>query len=258
MSDWNPELYLKFERERTQPVKDLVARIEVSSPARIVDLGCGPGNSTLVLRERWPGAAIVGVDNSPAMLERARKSNPGIEWIQADAGGDLSPLGPFDIVLANASLQWLPDHRSLMPRLLRLLNPGGALAIQIPRFEDMPMARIIQEATKLAEYAEFFAGFKSGLHCLGAEGYYDTLCEASRRIDLWETHYYHVLADHPAIMDWTKSTALRPFLDCLPEDRQAGFMAEVLQRVKEEYPARRDGRVLFVFKRFFLIASAAH
>ncbi len=257
MSDWNPGLYLKFERERTQPVRDLVARIEVASPARILDIGCGPGNSTGVLQRRWPGADIIGLDNSPAMIEKARQAFPAIRWVQADAGTDLSHLGKFDIVFANASLQWLPNHRELMPRLLRLLNPGGTLAVQIPRFEEMPIASAIEGVTWLPAFSGFFSGFDSGFSYFENGVYYDALCRHSRALDLWVTHYYHVLANHEAIIEWTQSTAMRPYLDRVPEPLHQEFKDRVLERIRPHYPAQCDGKVLFIFKRFFLVAYAA-
>jgi len=254
MSDWNPELYLQFERERTQPVRDLVSRIELPNPARIIDLGCGPGNSTVVLKNRWPDASIVGLDRSPAMIAEARRACPDVEWVEGDAGADLSHLGLFDLVFANASLQWLPDHRRLLPRLFSLIRIGGALAVQIPKFADMPVAQALQEVARRPEYTSLFAGFDSGVQSLDESLYYDVLCGASRAIDLWVTLYYHVLKNHPAIIEWVKSTGMRPYLDRLPEDQRAAFTAQVLARIRKQYPAQCDDRVLSIFKRLFFVA----
>lgn len=254
MADWNPDLYLKFERERTQPVKDLVARIELQDPARILDLGCGPGNSTAVLKGRWPTASVIGLDKSEAMLEKARTSGLAAEWLKADVGSDLTHLGKFDAVVANASLQWLPNHDELLPRLMQLVERGGALAVQIPKFPDMPIAKTIVAVTRLPQFAALFDGFESGMHYFGDRFYYDVLCPLSRAVELWVTHYYHVLANQPAIIDWIKSTGMRPYLEHLPEAQRDGFMAEVLEHVKPAYPVQSDGRVLFIFKRLFFIA----
>ena len=171
MPDWNPNLYLKFERERTQPVRDLVARIELPNPERILDLGCGPGNSTGVLKHRWPAAAIIGLDSSAAMIQKAKNSGLAVEWLMADAGSDLSRLGKFDVVVANASLQWLPAHEQLLTRLYQSVKTGGALAVQIPKFPDMPIAQSIAEVTRLPQYAALFAGFESGMHYFGDRFY---------------------------------------------------------------------------------------
>ena len=256
MSDWNPEIYLKFEHQRTQPVRDLVARIELENPTRIIDLGCGPGNSTGVLKERWPSASVVGLDKSAAMLEKAKKTRKDIEWVQGDAGADLSYLGAFDIVFANASLQWIPDHGTLVPRLFKMLKPGGVLAVQVPKFAEMPSGQAIVEVTGLAEYAGFFAGFDSGLHTFEDSLYYEVLHREAQRIELWLTYYYHVLENHEAIIEWIKSTGMRPYLDCLPSEKQEAFTRQVLTRIKALYPTQRDGRVLFLFKRFFFVAHS--
>src|ERR1051326_235233 len=122
MPDWNPELYLRFVNERTQPVKDLVAHIDLQGPTRVLDLGCGPGNSTAVLKHRWPDASVLGLDRSAAMIAKAKSSGLDVQWVHADAGASLTHLGPFDLVVANAALQWLPDHGQLLPRLVQLLN----------------------------------------------------------------------------------------------------------------------------------------
>lgn len=254
MADWNPALYLRFERERTQPVRDLVARLEVREPSRILDIGCGPSNSTAVLKERWPKAAVTGLDNSRAMIEKARRSRSDIEWLEADAASDLSHMGAFDVVLANASLQWLPDHEVLVPRLFQSVGPGGALAVQIPQFDRMPSAQAIRETTRQTEFASFFTDFDDALHRLDDAAYYDVLSGSSRAVDLWVTHYHHVMEDHAAIVEWMKSTALRPYLDRLPSTQQEPFLAAVLERLKQVYPTRRDGKVLFIFKRLFFIA----
>jgi len=188
------------------------------------------------------------------MIEKARNARSDIEWVQGDAAADLSHLGAFDLVFANASLQWLPDHRQLMPQLMRSVTSGGILAAQIPKFEEMPMAAAIRETSNLPPYSRFFAGFDPGVHLFEEAVYYEALRDLTRALDLWVTHYYHVLKDHPAIIDWMSSTGLRPFLDRLPEDCRQSFSAEVLERVKRAYPAQSDGKVFFIFKRFFFIA----
>ncbi len=257
MADWNPALYLKFENERTRPTRDLVARVQVQNPRRLLDIGCGPGNSTAVLKERWSDASVTGLDKSPAMVEKAKQSRADIEWVQADAGEDLARFGQFDVILANASLQWLPDHRQLLPRIFESVSPGGALAVQIPQFDRMPMAQALADASRRPEYAAYFTNFDTAICRLEDAAYYDVLCGASREIDLWVTHYYHVLENHAAIVEWIQSTAMRPYLERIPAERQPGFVEQVLERVKQFYPVQTDGRVLFLFKRLFFIAYKA-
>jgi trans-aconitate 2-methyltransferase len=133
--DWNPELYLKFDRERTQPSVDLVTRIDFDHPKKIIDIGCGPGNSTQILVQRWPYAEIIGVDNSPAMIERAKKDYPNQNWRMIDAGRD-EIEGNYDIFFSNATIQWIPKHSELLKRFHNLLTDKGLIAIQVPQFWD--------------------------------------------------------------------------------------------------------------------------
>jgi trans-aconitate 2-methyltransferase len=255
LSDWNPKLYLKFEKERTQPVKDLLARIDKANPARIIDIGCGPGNSTLEIKKRFPEAEIEGLDNSPAMIEKARVLSNEIKWVLGDALGDLSELGRFDIVFSNAAIQWMPDHQNLLRNLFGLLDDGGVLAVQAPQFEDMPVSGVIKEVSSLNKWKEYFSGFHDGMYYFNDHFYYDTLCGLSHEISLWVTKYYHVMQDHAAIIDWINSTALRPYIDRLPLDVRGEFTEDILIGLKGCYQTQTDGSVLFPFKRLFFIVG---
>jgi len=146
MSGWNPGQYLQFENERNKPILDLLGRVGLPCPARVIDIGCGPGNSTQFLAKRWPEAEIVGLDSSGAMLEAARKRLPALHWIECDASQDLSHLGRFDLVFSNAALQWMPDHERLIPGLFALLNPGGVLAAQMPHTNATPLPPVLGAA----------------------------------------------------------------------------------------------------------------
>jgi trans-aconitate 2-methyltransferase len=261
MPTWNATQYLKFGDERTRPSRDLAARIEVAQPARVVDLGCGPGNSTEVLAQRWPNAEIIGLDNSAAMIESARaahqappatRSTP-LRWLTADIAEWAAAEGgeTFDVVFSNAALQWLPDHASLLPRLMRRVAPGGALAFQMPA-HNSPAHRIMRAMA--AEIALRVADW----HCHEPAFYYDVLAACARRVDLWETEYVHVMADAKAIVEWYRGSGLRPFLDALGTAAERDrFAAEFLEGVKEAYPKRADGRVLFPFRRVFAVAYAS-
>jgi trans-aconitate 2-methyltransferase len=257
MPSWNADQYLKFAAERTQPSRDLAARILVDHPARVIDLGCGPGNSTALLAERWPGADISGLDNSPAMIDQANRDYPDQRWIVGDiAAWAAGTAEPFDVVFSNAALQWVPDHESLYPALLRHVAPGGALAVQVPMNLDAPAHVLMRELASTPAWACLLPpGGVREWHVHDAGFYYDLLAPAASRLDLWETEYLHVMDSPAAIVEWYKGTGLRPFLDALPSDGdRVNFLADYADRIAEAYPAQPDGRVLFPFRRFFLVA----
>ncbi|MCW1966905.1 MAG: methyltransferase domain-containing protein [Anaerolineae bacterium] len=256
MSDWNPNLYLKFANERTQPSIDLISRIALAQPAQIVDLGCGPGNSTKALRQRWPTAHIVGVDNSPEMIAAATKADPAGKWVLADLS-TWQPDAPLDLVFSNATLQWVKHHDTLLPRLLGTVAQGGALAMQMPDTSGlgMPVRHILAQVADLPQWRARVAIAKGSTHTERPSFYYDVLRPHCRYLELWETEYNHVLDSAAAIVEWISATSLRPYLDALDTDahRQA-FIAEMVQRVGEVYGTQYDGKVLFPFRRVFFIA----
>jgi trans-aconitate 2-methyltransferase len=254
MSQWNPELYLRYEKERTQPSRDLVARIPIDAPEAIIDLGCGPGNSTAILRKRWPGAAITGLDSSPAMLEAASKSDPGTHWIQANIA-EWQEEDRFDLVFANASLQWVAGHRELCRRLLCSVRSGGFLAFQMPALYDQPASIGILEVAKSDRWRPFELATRSKLTVELPACYYEYLAPFSSDLVLWETVYIHVLNDHKAIVEWYRSTQLRFYLDALPDGAtKEAFEEDVVNVYRERFPTQRDGKVLFPFRRLFVIA----
>jgi trans-aconitate 2-methyltransferase len=254
MPSWDPDRYAKFLDERTQPSRDLCARIPLAAPGRVLDLGCGPGNSTRVLRERWPGAELAGLDSSREMIAQARACCPEGTWILADAA-TFEPEGDWDVVFSNAALQWLPDHERLLPRLMGWLAPGGCLAVQMPARGASPFRASLQAVAQRPRWREALAGCTGTLTFLGARAYYDLLVPVAARLDLWETTYHHVLDSHQGLVDWYAGTGMRPYLDRLadPADREA-FQAEVLDGCIEEYPVAADGKVLMPFKRLFFVA----
>jgi trans-aconitate 2-methyltransferase len=257
MSAWNPQQYLKFAEERTQPCRDLAGRIAVANVRRVIDLGCGPGNSTAVLRDRWPDAEFTGLDSSAEMMERARREYPGQRWIAGDiaewsAGND----GPFDVVFSNAAMPWVNDHAAVYPQLLSRVAPGGALAIQIPGNIDALPHRLMREVAASPEWIRSFPhGEVREWHHHEMEFYYDTLACAAARLDLWATEYLHILPDAEAIVEWYRGTGLRPFLEVLETDAERQrFAADYLAALRPHYPPRPAGGVLFPFRRIFLIA----
>ncbi len=252
MFEWNANQYLKFKNQRTQPAVDLVNRINIEHPKKIIDLGCGPGNSTGVLAERFKDAAILGVDNSADMIEKAKENYPRLDFAFCDIGGDLSGLDKdFDIVFSNACIQWVPEHRLLLKNLLGLVKNGGVLAIQIPFNFSEPIQKNIDEAASGNPYLPN----KRPYHVLTTGEYYDIFSELSDNFELWEVAYTHVLDTHEDILEWYRGTGMRPYLSALPEDEKPLFEQAVLSRIIQSYPKQKDGKVLFRFPRLFMMAS---
>lgn len=254
MSNWDSTHYLKFRDERTRPAADLAARVKLDRPNLIADLGCGPGNSTEILRLRWPESHIVGVDNSPEMIATAKKSFPQQDWVLADVA-IWKPANPVDLAFSNAALQWLPDHAVLVARLFELVAPGGALAFQIPSASFALVRTLIHQLSLESPWNERMAAARGSLTLGSPSFYYDVLAEKAASLDIWETEYNHVLNSKEAVVDWIASTGLRPFLAALEsEDERNAFRAELQRRVNDAYDSRVDGKVLFPFRRTFVIA----
>lgn len=258
MSDWNAAQYLRFSEERTRPAADLLARVPLDGATHVVDLGCGPGNSTALLAERFPKADIVGIDSAPDMLAQARRSLPHLRFVAADLR-DVHPESPPDLIFANAVLQWLPDHAGLLPRLVRQLRPGGCLAVQMPDNLDEPSHRLMREVAASGPWAGAIGDPAAArTPILGVGAYHDLLRGADCcTVDLWRTTYWHPLADAAAIVAWLQATGLRPFLGPLSPEHRAGFLAVYEEALEAAYPKQGDGRVLLAFPRLFLVARRA-
>ena len=260
---WDPTQYLKFGSDRLRPALDLLARVGLPAPKVVVDLGCGAGNVTRCLRERWPDAKqthIIGVDSSPEMLARAAKTEPNAQWVQADIAS-WQPEAPVDLIFSNAALHWLPDHDKLFPRLMGMLNSGGELAVQMPNQTSAPSHVGIAESIDAAPLrgpvkAELME--KRLAPIASPSEYYDWLSPLAQRIDQWETLYTHVLAGAPpessAVAEWTQSTALKPIINAMDAASQAWFWADYCRRMNAAYPRRADGTTLFPFRRLFTVA----
>jgi trans-aconitate 2-methyltransferase len=254
MADWDASLYLTFEEERTRPARDLLARVPLRSAERVVDLGCGPGNSTELLFRRFPEAAVVGVDTSDDMLQKARGRLPSATFVKADVAA-WQPDGPVDLFFANAVLQWLPGHERLLPRLMGFLAPGGVLALQMPDNLDEPSHVLMRETAADGPWASLLASAAASRErLLPAGGYYDVLAPQARNVELWRTEYQHPLADADAIATWLRGTGLKPFLDPLDEAGRVGFLAAYTAKIAAAYPPRVDGKVLLAFPRLFIVA----
>jgi trans-aconitate 2-methyltransferase len=254
MSDWNPQQYLKFKNERTQPSIDLVAKIRVDSPKKIIDIGCGPGNSTQPLLSRWPKSHIVGLDSSPKMIEQAKKDFPEQKWILGDAN-NIDTKEKYDIVFSNAAIQFLPDQERTIPKFFSIVNENGAMAVQTPEFDTMPIGRSLKKVADSKKWKEHTAGSGDVFYFHNENFYYEILSPLAKSIEIWETSYVHVLNSHKDLIEWTNSTALRPYLDKLPnEEDKISFQNELLELLKKDYPTQKDGKVLFPFKRLFFVA----
>jgi trans-aconitate 2-methyltransferase len=251
--DWSPADYLKFGDERTRAARDLLAAVPPGAPRRVVDMGCGPGNSTELLRTRFPEAEIIGLDSSPAMLEEARGRLPGVAFALADAS-TWTPAPDVDLVFANAIYQWVPHHLEQLPRVLAALRPGAALAVQMPDNVDQPTHRLMAQVGAEGPWSARL-GEASRDPLPPPAAYYDALCAHAARIDIWRTTYQHVLQDAAAIVAFVHSTALRPFLAPLSEAERAAFLADYQARIAKAYPPLADGRVLLAYPRRFLVAE---
>ena len=254
MSPWNPEAYLKYQDERTQPSRDLLARIELEAPAQAVDIGCGPGNSTRVLRERWPAASLLGLDSSPAMIDHARQTDSLTTWRLVDVTA-WEPEHAFDLVFSSATLQWIPGHTDLLPKLFGWVAPQGALAVQVPANNDSYLYLAVQAVAHREEWRQLTAGCDALQTYLPPSFYYDLLAPLAARLTLWQTTYYHSLPNHQGLIDWYASTGLKPYLERLPRDvERRAFQAQILEICRDQYPLQSDRRVLFPFRRLFFVA----
>ena len=251
--DWNPDLYLKYRNERTQPSIDLISKIGASfQPGSILDIGCGPGNSSEALLQRWPGATLTGIDKSANMIEKAKTTYPNDVWIVADASKFTSD-SKYDLVFSNATIQWIPNHQDLFKRLFNLINPGGVLAIEVPRFNEMPLAKAIQKTANKEIWKEATKGCSELFTYQDYKFYYDLMSSDYKSVEFWQTDYFHILESQYSIIDWIRSTGMKPYLDCLKDQEKPLFENEVMAEIKHDYPIQNDGKVLFPFKRLFMI-----
>ena len=254
MPIWDAQHYLKYGDERTRAAADLLARVNLDSPKSIADLGCGPGNSTHLLHQRWPDAEIVGVDSSEEMLATARNDSPDHSWELADIA-KWQPAESYDLIYANAALMWLKNHEELMPRLFSFVADGGAFAFQIPSSTYALVRTILHDVSRKDPWNETLADARDSLTMHPPSTYYDLLIQESDTMDIWETEYNHVMESKDAVVDWIASSGMRPFMEALANDAErSSFREEFSRQVHDSYQSRVDGKVLFPFLRTFVIA----
>ena len=254
---------MAFEDERTRPVRDLLAAVPAIEPRIAVDIGCGPGNSTELLVARFPTAVVSGLDSSPDMIAAARERLPSLEFAVADleewvGHPATSEAAPPDVVLANAVLQWTPNHAQLFPALRAKLAPGGVLAVQMPDNLAEPAHRLMREVAADGPWAAKLSEATAQRASLGsASWYYDLLHSAGGRVDVWRTTYHHALPGGAgAVVEWFKGSGLRPFLAPLDADERHEFLLRYQKAVGKAYPPLADGSVLLPFPRLFIVAVA--
>jgi trans-aconitate 2-methyltransferase len=254
---WDAAQYLRFGGERARPFFDLVAQVGADSPRYVADLGCGPGNLTAALAQRWPGALVAGVDNSPEMIAAARAAViaepgvPGPEFVL----GDITrwhPALPPDVIVCNAVLQWVPGHRELLPRWADLLAPGGWLAFQLPGNSGQPSDQIVRELSASPRWRHRLAVLELNRQAGDPAEYVSLLARPGYQVNAWETSYLHILTGDNPVLDWTKGSTLRPVLAALDQEQAADFMHAYQERLRAAYPPRPFG-TLFPFRRVFTV-----
>jgi len=252
--NWDPQQYLKFGGERLRPAHDLLARVPLAAPKTIVDLGCGTGTVTQLLRARWPEARITGVDNSAPMLERARTAVTDVDWEAQDLAR-WSPAAPVDLIVSNAALHWLDAHQTLFPRLIAHLGPGGVLAVQMPAQHRAPSHVLGYELAESSRWRKALEGSVRRRPILKPAEYYAALRPHASSLDLWSTEYLQVLHGENPVAEFTKGSFVGVWLSMLSDADARAFETDYRDRIAAAYPPAADGATLFPFRRFFIVAQ---
>lgn len=252
---WNPDIYLAFGDQRTRPAAELLARVPSDCPARVIDLGCGPGNSTALLAARWPKAALEGLDSSAEMLAKARATSLAASWVEANIAHWV-PSAAYEVIFSNATLQWLADQPALLPRLMGFVKPGGLFAFQVPMNFAAPSHVLMREAAADPRWRARLESVRQPAS-LKVASYYDILKPQAASLDIWQTEYLQVLEGEDAVYRWVSGTALRPLVQALDVDAREDFIALYKAKLNAAYPRRADGVTLFPFRRLFVVAVKA-
>lgn len=258
---WDPDQYRRFSDHRLRPALELLDHVPMSSPRVIYDLGCGTGEITRIIAERWPSATVYGLDSSAQMLQQAGSQPGTVRWVEGDIR-TWTPDEPPDLIYSNAALQWVGEHETLFPRLFGMLRDGGCLAVQMPLSWDAPSHRLMRETLEDGGPGGSALGSPELARAVGrkwvadAEEYYDLLAARATNVDVWETEYLQVLKGDDPVLEWVKGTGLRPILNGLDDAERETFLAEYRRRLRAAYPTRSDGRTLYPFRRLFIVAMA--
>ena len=253
MAEWNSEKYLKFERERTQPSLDLISRLDKTEPKRIVDLGCGPGNSTHALYERFKNAEILGLDASDDMLEKANKTYPYLTFKKCYLPEGLeNKNGKFDLIFSNACIQWIPEQKRLFEAVFSRLNKGGIFAVQVPLRQNSPFYVMFSDFLKKGKWS--FLESTDVFHNLSSDGYYNLLTEFTSDFTMWETMYFHTVDSFDSVIDWYSSSGLRPYFEVMDEATKQEFLSDLKKRIAQEYTIMNNGKVILKMPRLFFTA----
>ena len=249
---WDPERYVTYADERGRPFVDLLARVAAEDPRAVVDLGCGPGNLTALLAQRWPGADVAGLDSSPEMVERARHGEvAGVRFEVGDLR-DWRPERPVDVLVANATYQWVPGHLDLLPALVSQVAPGGWFAFQVPGNHAEPSHVLLHELAADPRFASYTRGVARP-HSHDPVVYADRLRDLGLDVDAWETTYLHLLGGEDPVFTWISGTGAGPTLQALPDDLRDELVAEYKALLREAYPPGPHGTTL-PFRRVFVVA----
>lgn len=251
MNDWNSNQYTKFENERTQPSIDLIRRINIF-PESILDIGCGPGNSTNQLSVFFPDADILGIDSSDNMLSKANKTYPNLKFRKCFVPDELDSVGNYDLIFSNACLHWIPDHETLLPKLMSKLNDGGILAVQMPLVQNAVFYKTLNKLVSDGKWSKLSK--INNFHNLTPDKTYDMLSVISQRVTMWETTYYHIVPSHSSVIEWYKGSGLRPYLESLDQIEKQEFINDLLKLIETSYPVQADSSVILKMPRLFFTA----
>lgn len=257
-TNWDAEKYIQFIEARTRPARDLLSAIPSHfQPNVVYDLGCGPGNSTLLLKNRWPNARLTGIDSSDNMLNSARKKFPNTQFIQDDIS-KFHTSEKIDLIFSNAAFQWVNHHQTVIPRLIQQLRPQGILAVQMPNNFDSPAHQLIINTLEMnptwTPLINKLCYQNTDTPLYKIDDYYQLLsANQLTNLLLWETQYYHEMPNHQAILDWLSGTSLRPIFSVMNQENQHKFKHNYLKKIKTIYPKQPNHCILFSFNRIFMV-----